>query len=332
MACALSASAAQPCNVPLAVIVENPDSSLSPSETNAIGMRLRRALMAEGFGAPDSTAAFALEASVRESLRDIIPGTRPTVAIIYETDIALVNRLTGETLSQHSLRLTGTGANESAARNSAVKSLNPNNRQLRRFMGHTDSDIANFYLSQLRTIETRALTLSRNGEYQKAMALLTTVPECIPDYSTVRETMETVWQQFRDEDCRTKYSLAKAAWFSTQNEQGAQLAAAYLAAIPEQSDCMENAELLMNEIRQWVANENERRQNLEQQLQMDYIEAMRQIGLEYARNQAANPEPESEPAIQPETEPESEPDTQPDSVPDSVPEDNGDGSPENSEL
>lgn len=296
--CAATVFAANPCNVPLAVRVSNPDATLSAADVNALGSRLKQALMAEGFGASDSLAAFALEASVRETGREALGGNRPMVAMLFETDIALVNRLTGETLSQHSLRLNGTGANENAARSAAVNSLNPSNRQLRRFMGHTDSDIANFYLSQLPTLETRALTLSRNGEYQKAMAILTTVPECIPDYSTVQATMETVWQQFRDADCAVKMRLARAAWLSTQNEEGARLAAAYLAAIPERSACEDDAAALLEEIRIWVENERRRliekeererqdeidRFNAQLQVQMSYIEAMRAIGMEYARS------------------------------------------------
>lgn len=284
------------CPLPVMVKVLEGECDLAGANEELLGNKLEQIVSAEGFGGSDMSH-LCLTASVSETGKEVLGGTRPSVATTVDVYLVLTNLLTGEKFGSASVSLSGAGRNEAQAFRRALSQINTNNPGFQTFLRKARGKVFDYYDANMKSIAKQAVVLSNRGEYEKALYLLSSVPPCCPDYEAVGDAMLQVWQTYLDQDCAEKLSKAMAVWHSSQTEEAAKVAAAYLAGIDHKSACKDSAQALLDEISakigeniaRQIEREDEDREFEKEQvraaidLKRAEIDAIRELALAYAQ-------------------------------------------------
>lgn len=302
--------AQETCPLPVMVKVDKSDSNLSQANIKFLDSKLRQLVATRGFGSNAELSHLCLMASVSETGdKQVISGNRPVVSGSFDVYMVLTNLLSGENFGADNITIKGVGNTESQMMQSAMSRINPSNSDLQRFIQNARVKVFDYYRSHIPSIISQAKALSQRGEYEKALYMLSTVPPCVDGYDSVATAMLDTYYEYLDVDCHQKLAAARAIWASTQTDDGAAAAAAYIAAIDHRSSCYEEAMALLAEmsgrvdenLRRVIAREDEdrafekelvrgevelRRQQVANDfaLRQQEIDAIRQIGLAYAQS------------------------------------------------
>lgn len=289
MAMAPSASAAGDCIIPMTIIMGD---ELPAATSTLLEGKIRQALTADGMEGGDEYSKFCVVTKVTETEKEILRGMRPQVTVELSIEVAIGNKESGDKFASTAVTVRGAGRNETKAYSSAVKALNPNDAELQRIMDKGRKKIEEYYNTQLNALVRQAQGKALQRDYEGALALLGTIPTCVKGYSTVAKNMMSIWQDYVNLDCGKTMMAARSIWSATLNEEGAVLAASYIAAIDPKSNCMDDALALLQEIKTKLGADSEfvRNYMVERQLNKEnyeraYLEAMREISIKMAENQ-----------------------------------------------
>lgn len=284
------------CELPIMVRVSD-KSALATENAEMLKSKLERIVTQAGFGGTE-LSHLCLEASVTPVDRELLSGTRPLVTTTVEVTLLMYNVMGGEKFGSTTIELKGVGKTENIAVKGALTSFNPSDDRYQKFLERCHSKVMDYYRSNIPSIIRQSEFLSNRGEYEKSLYLLSTVPPCVAGYDEIGERMLAVWQEYLDQDCAEKIAKAKAVWHSSQTEEAAKEAAAYLAAIDRKSGCVEEADKLMDEISSKISENINRLLQQEEdsrafekesaraeiELRKQQIEAIRQLSLAYGQN------------------------------------------------
>lgn len=303
-------AAQETCPLPIMVSVDNSSGVLSESNVRLLDTKLQQLVASRGYGSSAELSHLCLKAVVSDSGdKQVVSGTRPVVAGSYGISLVLTNLLSGENFGADNISVKGVGNTESAMLQKAMARINPTNPELQKFLTNARVKVFDYYRSHIPHIIGQARAMSQRGNYDKALYLLSTVPPCVEGYDSIENAMLATYQEYLDVDCNEKLLAARAIWSSTQTEEGAKGAAAYLAAIDSRSGCFSEARALLSEIaglidenlRRVIAREDEDRalehelirgeearrnkqQDNEFQLRQQEIEAIREISQAYVQS------------------------------------------------
>lgn len=311
----LGAFADNSCQMPITVEVSAQDGMLTEANVNLLANKLTQVVSTAGFGGGDA-ATLCLTASVSETQKDVISGTRPTVAASYDVYLVIYNMLTGDKYGATSLSIKGSGQSEARCVQAAIAQINTANADLMGFVRTAHDKLFDYYNGHLPAIIQKAKVLAGREDFESALALLYEVPECVNNYDTVGDEMVAIWLRYVDLDCKRKLAQAKAIWATGKDAENARAAAAYLAAIHPDSGCQDDAKTLMAEIEKYLDDETARklakeadelayqRQNeqfemelrryqldMARELSMAYIQAMVEIKKSEAAAAGQQPQP-----------------------------------------
>lgn len=284
------------CQLPVMVAVDNDNETLSDANTHQLLSKLETLVGTNGYGGTDYSH-LCLVAKVDETQKDVISGSRPLVTATYEITLVMTNLLGKEKYGSITISAAGSGRNEAQTLQSAISKVNPTNAELQKFLETTHRKIMTYYAAHLPAIVKQSEVYATQGNYERALYELASVPPCVDDYDAVADAMISVWQQYVDKDCYDKLQKARAIWNATQNEEGARAAAPYLAAIDYRAQCAQEAKALVDEIgarmydnlRRIIEREDEdrefdkevKRTLLDQRQQQ--IDAIRELALAYVQ-------------------------------------------------
>lgn len=241
--------AQETCPLPIMVAVDNSDETLSPANVKYLDSKLQQLVSYRGFGSKAELSHLCLVASVSETGdKQVISGNRPLVTGSFDVTIVLTNVLSGERFGADNITVSGSGNNEARMIQGAMSQINPANSDLQRFIQNSCVKVFDYYRSHIPSIIAQAKALSQRGEYNDALYLLSTVPPCVEGYDTIGSVMLATYQEYLNVDCNQKLMAARAAWEASQNEEGARVAAGYIAAIDPRSACYEEARELLDKI------------------------------------------------------------------------------------
>lgn len=292
----IKAQNAKDCELPVMVTVSD-KSALNSEVANLLKARLERIVCRDGFGGADMSH-LCLTASVVPIDKEIMSGMRPLVTAKVEVTLVMSNLMGGEKFGAITTTLSGGGKNEDLAVKSAIARMNANDKTFQDFMKQCHAKVFDYYRAHIPAIIKQSEVMANRGEYEKALYSLACVPPCVEGYDKVGDAMLAVWQEYLDEDCSEKLAKAKAVWHSSQTEEAAKIAAAYLASINRKSACVEEAEALLAEISDKIsgnisrllAQEDEDRAfnkdqaRIDNELRQQQIDAIRELSLSYVQN------------------------------------------------
>ncbi len=287
----LSAKAQEDCVVPMMVLVAPERVEKVPETVQAtLETRMRQMVTKSGMEGGVKFSNFCIVANVIEGSKELMSGTRPLVTLRMELELFVGNNYTGEKFASTSVTLNGAGRNEAKAYQVAIAGVKPDNIQIQNFLKEAKRKVNEYYAIQVPNIILQAKKFATRHAYEEALCLLASVPTCCNDYEDVEQCMLSVFQEYVDYDCAEKVAKARAIWNATQDEKGAALAGAYLAAIDPSSSCREETLALAEIIRQRIGDEWEFTKEQQRDavlLEQARIEAMRAIGVAYGENQKA---------------------------------------------
>ena len=275
-----------------------------------------------GLGGNQINPRFIITANIVVGTKDIIAGPPQMIAQNLGVTLFIGDAISNTILSNLNIELKGVGTNENKAIIDAIKNINPKNKEIVTLLEEGKTKIINYYSTNCDFILKEAQTLAKQEKFDEAIFKLALVPEvCKECYFKCLDTLSVIYQKKIDADCKIKFNKAKNIWNANQNPEGAEKAGDLLSTINPQSNCQTevntlmktiNAKLKADEKARWefkmkqyedkitaqkeqvrIAEEKSLRddQFRDQQSIRNYqidkirINAYREVGVEYARNQ-----------------------------------------------
>jgi|GEM_PF-3862515 len=183
-----------------------------------------------------------------------------------------------------SIDLQGSGANKDKAVNMAISAIKPDDAKWKDFIGRVRKEINNYYASACSRIIADAKLHSKTGDYDKAFALLSSIPPGISCYDNARNTILEVYRSYMDKTCKAQ--LIKVKGLISSNEYRRAISEAIL--IDPYATCFKEAETMIqrvskdidkDDMKLWNLYLEERKRGYE--LDKARIDAVKEIGKAY---------------------------------------------------
>jgi len=246
-----------------------------------------------GMGGSNVNPRFIITANVNVNSKKTLAGPPQMVSQKVDITLFIGDAITNTVFSNTTLALTGVGSNENTAFIDAFNTMNTKNKAIEAFVTEGKNKIITFFNSQCDFTIADANTLAKQQKYDEAIYKLSLVPEVCQDcYSKTLEKTAEIYQLKIDGEGELKLQLAKAAWMSSKDENGAKNAFELLALINPKAKCQSKAIELYKTIETKLNADDKRKRELALKiyndnlnLQKSKIIAYRDIAVEYARNQ-----------------------------------------------
>ncbi len=162
-----------------------------PTDANkAITQKLIQISTKNGFGS--TSGAFIITANPVITSKQAT-ATAPSQYIVdVDMSIFVVNVADELIIGEITVPLKGIDRLENRAFMSAVRSLKSNDPTIRNFMEQTRAKIVDYYVTQSPGLLDKAGALAQQGEYKKAMSILSSIPTFTDVYPAVLELMNDV--------------------------------------------------------------------------------------------------------------------------------------------
>ncbi len=127
-------------------------------------------------------------------------------------NLALKQLSTGKVFGSAAVAIRGSGKrNKNTAVKAAVGSLNVNDPAISGFLEQSKKNVVDYYNSNSASIIGKARTATANGEYEKALAILSSFPEGMPNEGEINAEINKTYKAYLDENCQAAIVQAKAA-------------------------------------------------------------------------------------------------------------------------
>lgn len=272
----------------LSVVVEDFPEDFPPTARVQITNKFQRILTSKGISSVNFMNRFALDVVATPLTKDVIPGPPAMIAQNIDFSFYIVDNIDKKVFASSSVSTKGVGTNEDKAYLDAIKRLNLNNKGIEEMIESGKEKILAYYNSELETIVAQAKTLSGMKRYEEALYMLSLIPSMCEKYDKVLELALVVYQQYLDQQCVENLALAKTAWMSEQNSEGAKNAAEYLSQIYPDAACYSDAEELYKEIKakvldDWNFEMKQYQDGID--LEKQKIDAWKEVGIAYGEHQ-----------------------------------------------
>lgn len=275
-------------NMALSVIVEDMTEPFPPTAKAQVENKLNRLLTLNGIASSSYLGQFFLTANVTPLTKDILPGPPTQIAATMEFTFYIADYYNQLVFSSTSLTAKGVGTTEAKSYIDAIKHVNLNSPELKRFVAQGKTKIIEYYNTEAPKIMARAKAAAQKKNYEEALFLASTIPAECNYFQDALDLGNEVYQQYIDYTCQENLQAAKMAWVSGPNVYGANAAGEYLSKIYPEASCYAEAESLYNEIKAKVLDDWQfemRKYADGVDIEKAKIEAWRTVGTAYGQNQ-----------------------------------------------
>lgn len=140
--------------------------------------------------------------------------------------------------------LNGSGYDDAKAAMDAVRSINASSSSLRQFLTSSVQKASEYYETSISSIIQKAMALSKNRQFDEAIALLWAVPATPSLQSQVYPAIETIFAKMQRDQCSNIVAAARNAYAMKDYQTAADLLNTVLA----ESDCGAEARQLSERI------------------------------------------------------------------------------------
>ena len=227
-----------------------------------------------GMGGSAINPRFVLMANIAVLSKDIIPGPPQMTSMNLQVTLFIADAIDMKKYANIIIDVKGVGVgnNENKAYVDAIKNINVNNTEIKKFIEVGKSKIVDYYNTQCDFIIRDAISLSKKGEYDAAMIKLTAVPDiCENCYIKTMDTMQIIYQQKIDKECMLIMRNSRTIWMSNQNALGASKVAELINSISPFSTCEPDASNLMKQISSKLAADEKARWEFQIQKHNDAV-------------------------------------------------------------
>ncbi len=221
--------------------------------------RLNQIATRYGMGGGNGTSRFIITAQVIVLDKEIIPAAPAKFMYNLELNLYIGDVKTGELYASEIFTLKGVGTTETKAYISAFKTLPYRNNILADFMNTGKEKIIRYYNSNCDLIIKKAMALSQQEQYDKAISLLHEIPSiCKECFEKAMDVVIPIYQEKIDNECNIIIARARNIWNSEPSIEGAKKVMNTLFLISPKSKCFKEAFLLSEKIGEEVKILNHR--------------------------------------------------------------------------
>lgn len=262
---------------------------LTASAKNVLLNKMEQIASANGLSGSNVVPRFILTPNITVIEKDITTTAPPMVALSLDITLYVGDGVDGIKYVSESFTVNGVGKNETKAYISAVKKLNAKSPEMQSFIDAGRNKIVEYYKQNCDFILKQAKSFEEQHEYEKAIYLLTTVPSvCTECYDKCMAAALPVYEKYRNLICQQKLTEAQAIWNAGQDIESANRVGEILVSIDPESACFNEVQNLMSQVEAKVKEIDDREWNyvIEEQSQKGAeIEAVREVGVAYGKNQ-----------------------------------------------
>jgi hypothetical protein len=252
--------------------------------------KLSQIITRQGLSADPGQSRFVFTANVIMQNKDILPSAPPKH--LYKMDITFYigDGFEGKIYSSYTTTVTGVGESEVRAYISAIKNISASDRGYQAFIDQGKSRIIDYYNSQCDIILREAQTLSGRHEYDQALWTLTAIPDvCRECWEKGRTVAADIFRHKINSECKSLILEATTVWNAGQSWEAAENAGAILSQIDPDASCYEDAMALSRKIAARIREVDRREWQFQYDreigLKRDLIQACRDVGVAWAKNQ-----------------------------------------------
>lgn len=254
--------------------------------------KLGQIISANGFGNSILNTRFILTPNIQVLSKNVVAGAPPRVALVLNVNLYVGDGLEGTKFGSTSLTVKGVGANENKAYINAMKQIKPGNTEIKELISSAKQRILDFYNTQCDFILKEAQIASAQNDFDQALYILTSIPKINYDcYEKATAMVAPMYQKKIDRDCKVNLQAARNAWNTSQDYEAALDAVDYLSVIEPSADCYRDAQRLSNDIGKRMKELDNREWDFvlkTQSMESKKIDAAREVGVAYGRNQPQN--------------------------------------------
>ncbi len=219
-----------------------------------------------GFGSESDD--FILTANVMVLEKTAVPTVPPQINLTLEVSLYVINRLEKVIVAEKSVQIGGIDKTENSAYTQALKQLNPRKSEIRSFMTSAREKIVEYYTEKLPALLAKAQSLADMGNTDEALAVLSTIPEVVPEYPLVAELMSEFYLKSLDTQCAGILREAQGKLAVKNYEDALDL----LVAVDPLSNHFQEAGQMIDSIRSVISAEEARQYEMEWQLYQQQLE------------------------------------------------------------
>ena len=239
---------------------------------------------------------FIITSNVQILSKDLTPTSPPMHAYNLEVTFYIGDGVEGTLFASISLETKGVGQSETKASRAALKNIKSTDTRFKSFTEEGKTKIIEYYNAQCDFILKEAELLANQNKFDASIAKLSSVPQvCKECYESCMDFAAVVYQDYLDRECKIAMNKAEAIWSSTQNEEGGKEASEVLSTIDPDSECSNEASNMLNmlydEMKKRIMDLDKRQWDYklkEQQQESQRIDAIKQVGVAYGKNQPQN--------------------------------------------
>lgn len=278
-------------NISVNAVVAN--ESIPAEAVKNLLIKMKTALTYSGMADFGYMERFVMTARVDIIQKDIVATTPARISQKMEITFFVGDAVENKLYESYTLELTGIGTNEVKAFISAFQKINPKSAELQEMLAKARTGITVYFTNHWKDILTHANTLATTGNYDEAIYQLMMVPNVCG--SCYEQSQKVAAELYIKRATNLNAQLLKNAqneWMKNPSQEGAITVADILADIDTQLPSYAEAQKLRNiissklkadERREWDFNMKQYQDN--QQHKSDIINACREVGGAWARNQ-----------------------------------------------
>jgi len=278
---------AQNCEIPLIPYIQDRIDPL-PSETRSyLETKLTQIVVQNGISVGAGYGQFYLVSKFALLNKDIVSGSPVMISQRLNVSLFLVDCFGEKVIASTNFEIQSVGTNDNKVYINAIRNINPSSADIQAFVKQGKEKMLNYYDTNYGIIIKKAQNLSGMKQYEEALYLLTSVPECSKGYDSAIAACRKIYQTYIDNRCQHSLMQARTAWAASPNADGAAMAGEYLTEIEPDAACYKDALSLYNEIKSSVKEDwkFEFKNYDERALEKQRIEAFKEVGVAWGKGQ-----------------------------------------------
>lgn len=247
---ALQASAQNDITIGLVMPEEELD-GVAPDAYSLLKSRLEKMLTSTGVSSDGGDfVMYPVVDVIEENL--IEGGIKNFFKVKIDLTLNVINTTSKTLFASESWRLSGTSERQrSSAVKNAFTQLAGSDSRFQSFIGNTKGKIMNYYEQNKNTLFTRASTLASTGEYEQAIAMLSSYPAQVSGYDEAQSLISKIYTQYINENAVRILTEAHAAYAIRDYERAVNLA----SQIDSSSSHYKEAKSIIDQVRSTITKE-----------------------------------------------------------------------------
>ncbi len=277
------------CGVHLMVAPVHQGEEIPDDVNNMLMTRLETAVCATGVIASPNYDRFFITGKFTHFYKDVVPGPPMSNALRTSLTLYIGDAISQKVYASSTYELYGVGTSETRAFVNAMRQLNGENDQLKKFIDAGIDKIVEYYDQNYLLLIKQAEKAVAMRNYEEALGILAPIPECCKGYNQVSGVFISAYDKYIDYEGQMLLTQAQAAWVAQPDSEGAARAYDLLSRIDPNANCYNQVVTLGDEIKSVVkANwdfENRQKYQDTVDTERNKIEAARAVGVAWGNSQ-----------------------------------------------